>query len=295
MKLEGVFTALVTPMRDDGIDTAALERLVESQIEGGVGGLVPCGTTGEASTLSHEEHLRVVEIVVRTVSGRVPVVAGAGSNSTHEAQELAAACEKLGADATLQITPYYNKPTQEGLIAHFQAIAEACGLPMVVYNVPSRTGCDLAAETLARMAQGNPRVVGVKEATGDMVRAARIRELCGDGLALLSGDDFTLLPFLALGGHGVISVGSNVAPRLFADLCKAAAEGRWDDARALHYRQLPLTRVLFCSANPEPTKAALAMLGRMAPDIRLPLQVLPDDHPGRAELRRVLETLELGR
>lgn len=292
MKLEGALTALVTPMRQGGIDTAALERLVETQIEGGIHGLVPCGTTGEASTLSHQEQLQVIEIVVKTVDGRVPVVAGAGSNSTDEACYLATACEKLGADATLQITPYYNRPTQEGLVAHFEAVAEACGLPMVLYNVPSRTGCDMQAETVARLCD-NPKVAGVKEATGDMIRAARIRELCGDSLSLLSGDDFTLMPFLAVGGDGVISVGSNVAPALFADLCNAAAQGRWDEARSLHYRQLPLTRALFSSANPEPTKAALAMLGQMEPDLRLPLRVLPGDHPARAELRRILETLEL--
>ncbi|MEM9458496.1 MAG: 4-hydroxy-tetrahydrodipicolinate synthase [Myxococcota bacterium] len=292
MKLDGAFTALVTPMRGDEIDTAALERLVEAQIAGGIHGLVPCGTTGESSTLSQHEQLRVIEVVIKTAAGRVPVVAGAGSNSTAEARELAAACETLGADATLQITPYYNKPTQEGLVAHFSAIAEASALPMVLYNVPGRTSCDMQAETVARLFE-HPKVAGIKEATGNMVRAARIRELCGDGIALLSGDDFTLLPFLALGGNGVISVGSNVAPALFAELCNAAAQGRWDEARTLHYRQLPLTRALFSSANPEPTKAALAMLGQIEPTLRLPLRVLPDDHPTRAELRRVLESLEL--
>lgn len=293
MKFEGALTALVTPMREDGLDIAALERLVQAQLDAGIHGLVPCGTTGEASTLSHEEQLQVVEVVVKTVAGRVPVLAGAGSNSTDEARGLAVACERLGADGTLQITPYYNKPTQAGLLAHFDAVAQACGLPMVVYNVPGRTGCDLQAETLATLRERTPQVVGVKEATGDMTRAARIRELCGDELALLSGDDFTLLPFLALGGNGVISVGSNVAPELYAGLCNAVAEGNWDEARALHFRQLPLCRALFSSANPEPTKAALAMLGRIEPHLRLPLQILPDDHPGRAELRRVLEALEL--
>ncbi len=293
MKFKGALTALVTPMREDGqLDFPALERLTQAQLDGGIHGLVPCGTTGEASTLSHEEQLRVIEVVVKTVAGRVPVLAGAGSNSTREACHLATECEKLGVDGTLQITPYYNKPTQEGLVAHFGAVAEACGLPMVVYNVPGRTGCDLTAETLARVAEHH-NVVGIKEATGDMVRAARIRELCGEELALLSGDDFTLLPFLALGGNGVISVGSNVVPSLYADLCTAATEGRWDEARALHYRQLPLVRALFSSANPEPTKAALAMLGRIEPAIRSPLVVLPDDHPARALLRQALQTLEL--
>lgn len=291
MKLEGAYTALVTPMRGDGIDTDALERLVEDQIAGGIDGLVPCGTTGESPTLSHAEHLHVVEVVVRAARGRVPVLAGAGSNSTQEACDLARACKELGAQGTLQITPYYNKPTQSGLIAHFTAIAEASQLPMVLYNVPGRTCCDLEPATLARLAQ-HPHIVGVKEATGDMTRASRIRELCGDAFALLSGDDFTVLPFLAVGGNGVISVGSNLYPGLFAGLCRAAAEGRWADARALHYRQLPLSRALFSVTSPEPVKAAMAMLGRCEPTIRLPLLPLPEDHPTRAELRRVLDSLE---
>lgn len=291
MRFEGAYTALVTPMRGDGIDVEALERLVEQQIAGGIHGLVPCGTTGESPTLSHAEHLQVVEIVIKAARGRVPVLAGAGSNSTQEACDLARACRDLGADGTLQITPYYNKPTQAGLVAHFTAIAEASGLPMVLYNVPSRTCCDLDPTTLAKLSQ-NPLVVGVKEATGDMTRAARIRELCGEGFALLSGDDFTVLPFLAVGGNGVISVGSNLFPSLFSRLCRAAAEGRWDEARALHYRQLPLSRALFSVTSPEPVKAAMAMLGRCEPTIRLPLLPLPEDHPTRAELRRVLDTLE---
>jgi 4-hydroxy-tetrahydrodipicolinate synthase len=291
VKFEGAYTALVTPMRGDGIDVGALERLVEAQIAGGIHGLVPCGTTGESPTLSHAEHLQVVEIVVRAARGRVPVLAGAGSNSTQEACDLARACKDLGADGTLQITPYYNKPTQSGLVAHFTAVAEASGLPMVLYNVPGRTCCDLEPATLARLCQ-HPLVAGVKEATGDMTRAARIRELCGEGFSLLSGDDFTVLPFLAVGGNGVISVGSNLYPGLFSRLCRAAAEGRWDEARTLHYRQLPLSRALFSVTSPEPVKAAMAMLGKCEPTIRLPLLPLPDDHPTRAELRRVLDTLE---
>jgi 4-hydroxy-tetrahydrodipicolinate synthase len=291
VKFEGAYTALVTPMRGDGIDVDALERIVEEQIAGGIDGLVPCGTTGESPTLSHEEHLQVVEVVVRAARGRVPVLAGAGSNSTQEACDLARACKDLGADGTLQITPYYNKPTQSGLYAHFTAVAEASGLPMVLYNVPSRTCCDLDPTTLARLCQ-HPLVVGVKEATGDMTRAARIRELCGEGFSLLSGDDFTVLPFLAVGGNGVISVGSNLYPGLFARLVRAAAEGHWDEARRLHYRQLPLSRALFSVTSPEPVKAAMAMLGKCEPTIRLPLLPLPDDHPTRTELRRVLDTLE---
>lgn len=288
----GAYTALVTPMRDGRVDDAALERLVEDQIAGGIHGLVPCGTTGESPVLSHAEHVHVVEVVVRSARGRVPILAGAGSNSTKEAIELARACKELGVSGTLQITPYYNKPTPAGLIAHFTAIVDAVALPIVVYNVPSRTCVDLAPETLAALAK-HPLVVGVKEATGDMDRAARIRELCGDGFDLLSGDDFSLLGFLAMGGDGVISVGSNVLPGLFAEMCDAMREGRLEHARRLHYRHLPLTRALFQTTSPIPVKAALAMLGRISPQIRLPLQPLTNTEPTWGELRRALQNLEL--
>jgi 4-hydroxy-tetrahydrodipicolinate synthase len=287
-RLRGAFTAIVTPMRGDEIDDPALIDLVEAQIAGGVSGVVPCGTTGEATTLSVSEHLHVVRVVVQATRGRVPVIAGAGSNCTREAIELAAACRELGADATLQVAPYYIKPTQEGMIAHFRAIADAVPLPLVVYNVPSRTACDLKAEAVAVLAR-HPNIVAIKEATGDMTRAARIRELCGPEFSLLSGDDFTLLPFLAVGGDGVISVTGNLFPQLFADLCRAADEGRWADARALHERHLPLTRALFTVSNPIPVKAAMAMLGRCRPDMRLPLQPLD---PESAEGRGVAEALQ---
>ncbi len=288
----GAYTALVTPMRDGRVDEPALEKLVDEQIEAGIDGLVPCGTTGESPSLSHAEHIAVVEITVRAAAGRVPVLAGAGSNSTREAIELARACKELGVAGTLQITPYYNKPTPQGLIAHFTAIADAVSLPLVVYNVPGRTCVDMDAPTLAKLAK-HPHVVGVKEATADMDRASQIRELCGDDFSLLSGDDFTLLPFLAVGGDGVISVGSNLLPKLFADLCAAVRDGRLDDARRLHYRHLPLTRALFTTTNPIAIKAAMAMTGRMGPEIRLPLTALPDDGPEYAGLRQALDTLEL--
>ena len=288
----GALTALVTPMRDGRVDEPAIEKLVDEQIKAGIDGLVPCGTTGESPSLSHAEHIAVVEVVVRAAAGRVPVLAGAGSNSTREAIELARACKELGVAGTLQITPYYNKPTPAGLIAHFTPIAEAVSLPLVVYNVPGRTCVDMDAETLAELA-AHPNVVGVKEATADMDRASRIRELCGDDFSLLSGDDFTLLPFLAVGGDGVISVGSNLLPKLFADLCTAMREGRLADARSLHYRHLPLTRALFTTTNPIAIKAAMAMTGRIGPEIRLPLNPLPDDGPEHAALRQALKNLEL--
>lgn len=288
----GALTALVTPMRDGRVDEPALEKLVDEQIKAGIDGLVPCGTTGESPALSHAEHVAVVEVVVRAAAGRVPILAGAGSNSTREAIELARACKELGVAGTLQITPYYNKPTAQGLLAHFRAIADAVSLPLVVYNVPGRTCVDMDAPTLAKLAE-HPHVVGIKEATADLDRASQIRERCGDDFALLSGDDFTLLAFLAVGGDGVISVGSNLVPKLFADLCAAMREGRLDDARGLHYRHLPLTRALFTTTNPIPIKTAMAMTGRIGPELRLPLHPLAEDSDEYATLKKALETLEL--
>jgi 4-hydroxy-tetrahydrodipicolinate synthase len=289
----GAYTALVTPFRDGRVDDDALSRLVEEQIEAGIDGLVPCGTTGESPALSHAEHVHVVEVVLRAARGKVPVLAGAGSNSTREAIEVGRACKELGASGQLQITPYYNKPSQDGLIAHFQAIAEAVALPMVLYNVPGRTGVDMLPESVARLASEQPLVRGIKEATGDMHRAARIRELCGDDFALLSGDDFSLLPFLAVGGDGVISVVSNCMPDVMAKLCKAAREDRWAEAKELHYKHLPLSRALFSRSNPMPVKTAMAILGKIAPEIRLPLQILPEGSPERGALTRELKSLGL--
>ncbi len=288
----GAYTALVTPFRAGRVDDTALETLVQQQIEAGIHGLVPCGTTGESPTLSHAEHIHVVEVVMRACNDTVPVLAGAGSNSTREAIELSRACKELGVAGTLQITPYYNRPSQTGLAAHFRAIADAVALPIVVYNVPSRTSVDLAPETLADLAR-HPMVRGVKEATGDIHRAARVRELCGPEFCLLSGDDFTLQPFLAVGGDGVISVVSNSAPALIAKLCDAASEGDWDEARELHYRQLPLARTLFAAPNPAPTKAALTMMGKIANEIRSPLQPVTESDPLWALVAQELRKLEL--
>ncbi len=290
----GAYTALITPLRHDRVDEPALQRLVERQIAGGIAGLVPCGTTGEASTLSTSEHLRVVELTVQVAAGRVPVLAGAAANDTRKAVELARACKQLGAAGTLQVTPYYNRPTQAGLVAHFTRIAEDSELPVVVYNVPSRTGVDLLAEAVAPLAR-HPRFAATKEATADMVRLARIRELLGDDddFTLLSGDDFTLLPFLALGGHGVISVTSNLAPAWLSGLCDAAVAGRWDEARALHYKQLPLCRALFGQPSPIPVKSALALLGHCSAEMRLPLIAIdPQSREGQS-LADALQTLGL--
>jgi 4-hydroxy-tetrahydrodipicolinate synthase len=287
---KGVITALVTPFRDDRIDEEALRRLVDEQISAGIDGLVPVGTTGESPTLSSEEHIRVIEIVVQETRKRVPVLAGTGGNATREAIELTQAAKAVGADGTLQVTPYYNKPTQDGLYRHFKAVADAAPLPMVVYNVPGRTGCDLLPETIARLCE-LPLVVGVKEATGNLQRAAQIISRVGDRLSLLSGDDATAFPFYALGGNGCISVVSNVVPADMAAMWDAAAAGNWGKARELHYKLFPLSEGLFIEANPIPVKAALAMMGKIADEIRAPLY--PMAGAGREKVRTILADLKL--
>lgn len=266
----GAFTALVTPFRDDRPDLAALETLVDSQIKGKIHGLVPCGTTGESPTLSHAEHVEVVRHTVKVAAGKVPVIAGAGSNSTKEAIALTQGAKQAGADASLQITPYYNKPCQEGLYQHFLHIAEAVDLPIVLYNVPSRTGVDLLPATVARLAS-HKNIVGIKEATGDVSRVHEIKSACGQDFSVLSGDDFTIYPLLALGGDGVISVTSNVLPTTISDMCRAVDSGDHAKARALHEAQIPLCKALFSQPNPIMIKAMLARMGVCAPDIRLPL------------------------
>lgn len=291
LMFRGAYTALVTPFRDGQVDIEALSRLIERQIQGGIDGLVPCGTTGESPTLSVEEQLRVIEVTLDVARGRVPVIAGAGSNDTSCAIELVRACKSLGVAATLQITPYYNRPSQAGMVKHFTAIAEV-GLPLIIYNVPSRTSVDLADETMGHLAE-HPMIVGIKDATGNMARAARLRELCGPNFALLSGDDFTILPFLATGGVGVISVVSNLLPGLVAQLCRAIAEDRLSEAQELHRRHLPLTRLLFAQPSPGPVKAAMARLGWVSPDTRLPILPLSEEAPEYRELERQLHNVEL--
>lgn len=276
MKIEGAMTALVTPMRNGSVDFDAMGALVEDQIAAGIDGLVAVGTTGESATLSMSEHVRVIEFVVEVTNGRVPVIAGAGGNATAEALELTRASEKAGADGLLQVTPYYNKPTQDGLYRHFTSIAQETALPIVLYNVPGRTASDLLPVTVARLAEID-NVVAIKEATGNVVRATRIRELCGDRMTVLSGDDFTMFALYAVGGRGVISVISNIWPKAIADMWDAAAADRWSEARALHYQIQPLLRLLFTESNPIPVKAALALLGRIEPEIRAPLYPCSDE------------------
>ncbi|HVZ85367.1 MAG TPA: 4-hydroxy-tetrahydrodipicolinate synthase [Polyangia bacterium] len=286
----GVITALVTPLRGDALDEEALRRLIEEQIAGGVDGLVPVGTTGESPTLTNEEHLRVIQITVEAVKKRVPVIAGTGSNSTRETIEMSLAAKKVGADGLLLVTPYYNRPGQEHLYRHFKTVIEAAPLPSVLYNVPGRTGCDLLPETIARLTELR-EVVAVKEATGSALRASQILARVGDRVALLSGDDATAFPLFALGGRGVISVVSNVAPAQMSAMWDAAAAGDWKKARELHYKLLPLGEGLFVEANPIPVKTALAMMGRIADEIRPPLYPLAAQY--RDKLRAQLKELGL--
>ena len=264
----GAYTALVTPFgRDGAVDYGRLRELVEFQIAGGIDGLVPINTTGESPTLDVDEHLEVIRVVVETAARRVKVVAGTGANSTAEALELTAQAKAMGVDGTLQVTPYYNKPTQAGLIKHFSAVADL-GLPVVLYNVPGRAGCEIAVPTVTELAK-HPHVAAVKEAGGSVDRVSRIKAACD--IEVLSGDDGLTLPMMSVGAGGVISVASNVAPKAVADLVHAAAAGRWDEARALHYQYYALFNDVFIETNPIPIKAALEMAGLGPAVYRLPL------------------------
>jgi 4-hydroxy-tetrahydrodipicolinate synthase len=267
---KGVFTALATPFRGGALDEAAMTVLIERQIAAGVHGLVPVGTTGESATLSGDEHRRVVKLTVEVAAGRVPVIAGAGSYSTAEAIELADHARQAGADAALIVTPYYNRPSQEGLFRHFEAIARAVDLPIVVYNVPSRTSVDIANDTLARLAK-LPNVIGIKDATGDMGRASQQRLACGHDWLMLSGDDPSALGYMAHGGHGCISVTANVTPGPCARFYDACLAGDWAGALALQDRLIRLHKALFLDASPAPTKFALARLGLCSDETRLPI------------------------
>lgn len=291
MEIRGAFTALVTPFRNGVVDEEAYRQHIEWQIEQGINGVVPCGTTGEAATMDHGEQGRVIRICVEQVKGRVPVIAGAGSNSTREAIELTRLAKEAGADATLQITPYYNKPTPAGLVAHFQAIAKAVPLPMVVYNVPGRTGLNLKPATLARIAKAVPECIGVKEATGDLKQCSEIVENCGPKFLLLSGDDYTVLPLLAVGGVGVISVVSNIMPALMAGMCRSYFQGDMAKAQAQNVEIQAITRAMFLETNPIPVKTALALMGRVNLEFRLPL--VPLEPANEAALKDALRKYKL--
>ncbi len=286
----GAFTALVTPFRDGQLDADALRRHIDFQIEKGIDGLVPCGTTGEASTLSHDEHVEVVRITVQHVAGRVPVIAGSGSNSTSEALQLTKRVKEVGADACLMITPYYNKPTQEGLFRHFSAVAEKVDIPVVLYNVPGRTGVNMLPETVARLSR-IPNVVALKDATADLKQASYTRQLVPDDFVILSGEDALVYPLLAVGGSGVISVVSNIVPGEMAALCRSFLQGKIDEARKLHHHLLPLCDAMFVETNPIPVKGALAMMGRITNELRLPL--VPLTEGGSVKVREAITAFGL--
>lgn len=282
----GAFTALVTPFRNGEVDVEALEGLVEFQIGQGIHGLVPCGTTGETPSMSEAEDRLVIGTVVRVTNGRVPVIAGTGSNSTDMAIKYTRMAEEEGADGSLQVAPYYTKPTQEGLYRHFAAIAESTSLPLVLYNIPGRTSVTISAETTARLAE-IPNIVGTKEATHSMDMASDIRRLCGEEFDILSGDDSLTLPLMSLGGRGVISVAGNVAPAVVSDMVSALLIGNYERGRELHYDLLPLCRALFIETNPIPVKTAASILGLCSDEMRLPMIPLAGENLDH--LRRVME------
>ena len=289
MRYRGTYTAIVTPFTSEGaLDEESLRALVEQQIEGGIDGIVPVGTTGESPTLSHEEHGRVIELVVRYANGRCKVIAGTGSNSTDEAVELTREAKRLGADASLQVAPYYNKPTQEGLYQHFRTIAEKGGLPLFIYDIPGRTGVGVALETIVRLRNDIPQgIIGLKEATGTTERISRLRTLLGDDFSILSGDDPLTIPMISVGADGVISVASNVIPREVSDMVHAALDGNFKKASKMHAKLFPLFKDLFIETNPIPIKAALAMAGRIQEVYRLPLTRMAEQN--RAKLETTLK------
>ncbi len=287
---KGSFTALITPMRDGEVDERAFQSFVDWQIKQGTHGLVPCGTTGESPTLSHPEHMRVAELCIEVAKGRVPVIAGTGSNSTAEAIALAEHAEKAGADAQLVVTPYYNKPTQEGLYRHYKAIHDSCGLPIIIYNIPGRSVIDMSVETMARLAE-LPRIVGVKDATNDLTRPLRTKLAIGPEFSMLSGEDGTAVAFLAQGGHGCISVTSNVAPKLCAEMHKAWQQGDLANVQSVNERLMPLNLALFAETSPAPVKYAASLLGLCTAELRLPLCEIQD--ATKAKVRDAMARLGL--
>ena len=289
-RIKGSLPALVTPLKGGKVDELAFRRFVSWQIEQGSHGLVPCDTTGESPTLSHEEHMRVVELCIEEAAGRVPVIAGAGSNSTDEAIALTRHAKQAGADAVLHVTGYYNKPSQEGIYRHFMAIADAVDIPILVYNIPPRAIIDIAVETMARLAK-HPNIIGVKDATANLMRPTRERNACGKSWRLLSGEDGTALGYMAHGGHGCISVTANVAPKLCAEFQDACLKGAFDRARELHDRLMPLHDAMFCEPSPAPVKYGASLLGLCSSELRLPLVELSE--AGRPKVRAAMQGVGL--
>jgi len=284
---QGSFVAMVTPFRNGKVDEAKLRELVEFHVANGTDGLIPCGTTGESPSLNHDEHRRVVEVVVEAAHGRIRVVAGTGSNSTAEAIDMTKHAERAGAAGALVVNPYYNKPTQEGLYRHFRAVAESVAIPILVYNIQSRTAINVETDTLARLVRDVKNVVGVKEASGSLDQMSQVIAACGPDFSVLSGDDNITLPLLAIGGTGVVSVIANIVPRETAELVHAALDGDWKRARDLHYRLFPLARAAFLETNPIPIKEAMAMAGMLEPEFRLPMCRMSDAN--REKLRAILQ------
>ena len=285
-RFQGSFVAMVTPFRNGAVDEAKLRELVELHVAGGTDGLIPCGTTGESPTLSHDEHRRVVDVVLEAARGRIQVVAGTGSNSTAEAIDLTRHAERSGAAGALVVNPYYNKPTQEGLYRHFRAVAESVAIPILVYNIQSRTAVNVETPTLERLVRDVRNVAGVKEASGSLDQMSQVIAACGPDFSVLSGDDNVTLPLMAIGGHGVVSVIANILPKETAEMVHAALDGDWKRARELHYRLFPLARAAFLETNPIPIKEAMAMAGMLEPEFRLPMCRMSDAN--RERLRAVL-------
>ena len=287
---EGSIVAMVTPFRDGKVDEVKIRELVQFHVKNGTDAIVPCGTTGESPTLSHAEHKRVVEVTIEAAAGRIPVVAGTGSNSTAEAIELTQHAKKAGADGVLMVCPYYNKPTQAGLVAHYKAVAAAVDIPIIMYNIPGRTGVNMLTETVAALA-GLPNIVGMKEASGSLEQMTEVISLCGDRLTVVSGDDTLTLPLMAVGGKGVISVVANIVPKETAEMTRAALNGDWKRAKELHLRLFPLCKAMFYETNPIPVKTAMQLLGRLNGELRLPL--CPMSQANRDKLQKALRAYGL--
>lgn len=290
-KFHGAITAIVTPFKNGKVDEESYRALIDKQIASGIHGIVPCGSTGESATLSHKEHEEVIRICVDQVKKRVPVLAGAGSNNTTEAIALTKIAKEAGADGALLITPYYNKPTQEGLYQHYAAVAKAVDLPLILYNVPGRTGCNMLPPVLGRLARDFPTIIGVKEATGSLTQGSETIETCPEGFLVLSGDDFTALPLMCIGGAGVISVSSNIVPKEMADMCNAFEKGDLKEAVRLHHKLFALHKAMFIETNPVPVKKALALMGAITDEVRLPLCTMTDAHV--EDLKKVLAAYKL--
>ncbi|MCI0484806.1 MAG: 4-hydroxy-tetrahydrodipicolinate synthase [candidate division NC10 bacterium] len=287
---EGSIVAMVTPFRDGKVDEAKIRELVEFHVKNGTDAIVPCGTTGESPTLGHAEHKRVVEVTIAAAAGRVPVIAGTGSNSTAEAIDLTQHAKKAGADGVLMVCPYYNKPTQAGLIAHYKAVAAAVDIPIIMYNIPGRTGVNMLTETVATLADV-PNIVGMKEASGSLEQMTEVISLCGDRITVVSGDDTLTLPLMAVGGKGVISVVANIVPKETAEMTRAALNGDWKRAKELHLRLFPLCKAMFYETNPIPVKTAMQLLGRLNGEVRLPL--CPMSQANRDKLEKALRAYGL--